>query len=1086
MRIFKKTLKITLIVLLSLVVLVAAVAGTVTYIVFTPDRLTPIVVKQANNFLNAEVNIESVELTFFSTFPNFGLKLNRVSVVSEQPSVHRGKDGFPCGNTHSDSLLTLDALIATIDVGAYLDHKDVIVRGVELVNPAIFAYIDAEGKANFDIVPAEAENEFEVKEVTDDEEFDIETILRNAELSYFRIKNANVYFQDDQQRIAGSLCGFDLDLSGEYTDRTGKGDLTVTVQRVAFALSDTLSKMEGSLHDVRLNLDGRLANSGVANANLNLNTVLTSFAMNDTLLANDVVTKLQATLTYDHTPMITLRELTLQLNDISLNSSGTVLTVSDFSQFDLDLQLGLNIPSLANLLGMVPTEMVPEAALARIHGAVEFSGSAKGLFKDSTSMPVVSGDLLLRNISGSYRGVPYRLDRLNSTIGVLLDLNEQQNSFANIKRLDASALDAQVSVTGMVRDLLGDPLLGVAMKVNADLEKTAKHLPLDSSMSIAGLLTANLKTNMRLSDALDQSLNRLKVSGNATITELAYSNEADTMSANIGDVSLDFETNVRNATRGGSDFLAGKVSFNAAQTQIGTDTRANVRTGSLTFTTSNVTIPGRLPTIHSKLDLRGITARVDDSTDVRVMLRHLHGTADVRPSARNPMLPHVAATLELDSLRARMGNDLITLASGRNNVVAEQSPDTTVGFKGWQAAVNLDYTQLQAFTPSFPERIYVDKVVAHITDKKQELKRFDIRVGESDFHLEGTIENLLPWLNKEATIQTNMKLTANNLDLNQLMRIAEVGKQVNVSAGLDVENPEHVEAIRQAAPIDTTPPTLKAILLPTDVFASFETDIRRATFGKMELENVHGGVTLVDGALILRELGVLANKKTRMQVTAIHRTPRINHVFAGMNLHFWGVELGDLQEIIPDVDSVLPMLRSFEGAVDFHLAIQTFLDSNFNIKFSTLRGGVSIHGKDLVLLDNSTFATIANTLKFKQRDRNIIDSLDVEVAIFDSQVELYPFVVTMDRYTAGIGGFHSLDMNVDYHVSILQSPIPARLAVDVRGHMDDVVARPLRHVSLTRPKYDATFRPQRRNVTRTAEEELRDMMRASLRRTAPE
>ncbi len=48
MRIFKKILKVTLITLLSLVVLVAAVAGTATYVVFTPERLTPIVVKQAN------------------------------------------------------------------------------------------------------------------------------------------------------------------------------------------------------------------------------------------------------------------------------------------------------------------------------------------------------------------------------------------------------------------------------------------------------------------------------------------------------------------------------------------------------------------------------------------------------------------------------------------------------------------------------------------------------------------------------------------------------------------------------------------------------------------------------------------------------------------------------------------------------------------------------------------------------------------------------------------------------------------------------------------------------------------------------
>jgi hypothetical protein len=386
----------------------------------------------------------------------------------------------------------------------------------------------------------------------------------------------------------------------------------------------------------------------------------------------------------------------------------------------------------------------------------------------------------------------------------------------------------------------------------------------------------------------------------------------------------------------------------------------------------------------------------------------------------------------------------------------------------------------------FPERLFVDKLIAQVTDEKQDLKQLDIRIGNSDMQLIGTVENALPYLNKKGVIKTNIKFTSNNLDINQLMRISEAGSSVKVRADLDVENPEHIEAIKQSAPIDTTPPVLKAFMLPTDIFAHFETNIKKASFGKLELDNVNGSVNLADGALILQELGVLANKKSRMKLTAIYRTPKINDVFVGIRYHLMGVDLKDLQEIVPEVDTILPMLRSFEGKVDFHIAAQTYLDSFYNVKYSTLRASSSIHGENLVLMDNSTFSEIAKTLRFKQKDRNLIDSLSVEFIVFKNQIELYPFLVHMDRYKVAIGGLHKLDMNVNYHVSLLSSPVPFSVGVDIKGNMDDVIARPIKHISVVKPKYAATFIPEKRGAVQSAEEEIRDQIRAALRKAAEE
>ena len=42
----------------------------------------------------------------------------------------------------------------------------------------------------------------------------------------------------------------------------------------------------------------------------------------------------------------------------------------------------------------------------------------------------------------------------------------------------------------------------------------------------------------------------------------------------------------------------------------------------------------------------------------------------------------------------------------------------------------------------------------------------------------------------------------------------------------------------------------------------------------------------------------------------------------------------------------------------------------------------------------------------------------------------------MDRYRAAVGGNQDLDMNFNYHISILKSPIPFKLGLNISGNLD--------------------------------------------------
>ncbi len=72
----KRFWKIFAISLGSVLGLVAVAVCVALWLVFTPARLTPIVERQLPRFVTCDVAVESVELTFFSSFPRFGLGID--------------------------------------------------------------------------------------------------------------------------------------------------------------------------------------------------------------------------------------------------------------------------------------------------------------------------------------------------------------------------------------------------------------------------------------------------------------------------------------------------------------------------------------------------------------------------------------------------------------------------------------------------------------------------------------------------------------------------------------------------------------------------------------------------------------------------------------------------------------------------------------------------------------------------------------------------------------------------------------------------------------------------------------------------
>ena len=113
-----------------------------------------------------------------------------------------------------------------------------------------------------------------------------------------------------------------------------------------------------------------------------------------------------------------------------------------------------------------------------------------------------------------------------------------------------------------------------------------------------------------------------------------------------------------------------------------------------------------------------------------------------------------------------------------------------------------------------------------------------------------------------------------------------------------------------------------------------------------------------------------------------------------------------------------------------------------------------IYGKDLVVLDNAKYKKLGRILGFKNKEHNVIDNLNVEITAFKNEIDVYPTLITIDKYQAVVGGRHNLDMTFDYRLGMAKPWPFRRLGIIISGNLDDMKFkfRGKKNIGLEEPK----------------------------------
>ena len=1014
----KKALKITGITLASLVGLVLIVAGIAAALVSSSGWLTKQVKKYAPEFITCEMQLEKADLTLFKSFPNVGIDIENVALIN------------PMAGSPSDTLANIDDLTVVLDLKKLLKEKEIVIRKCILEDAFVNLYTDTLGNNNFDV--------FKTKEDRDTTKTSFDYLVDIEEV---KLKNNILLYTDDRNQMTAQAQDLNLDLKGKMQDKDIDADLALN----ADVLSLKMKAVDLAMKTLDLDFDGEVAQYDQINGTLKLATPDISLNLNDPYLENDTL-NLKLPLQFSIKDMKGhLDQGQIGLNRYVIDVNGDV-EIAENNDVNLDLALNTNTLVVEDVLTYLPEKVQKKLS------SIEYTGKAtlsdiivKGTFNDSL-MPLMKAKVLTDNLKANVKELPYPFTEVNLDGDLDLDLNSDANSLT-VNSVSAKFNRSSFTADGVVDDLLGD--IGLKLKVKGDVPLMDIKSFLPKNVKLNGRTNLDLTTNFTVENLMkslkDYNLNRLSAKANLRVNSFAFDMDTIHASAPALNVGLTLPASAKQRGQTGAYVTLTTTQLDA---KVGKGIKANLKNPDIKLASDN--FKGGFEKMLLNADMKFSHLDVDYDT--------IHANIDapaltfVTTPGKTAKGLNARVTLDGKSVVANMGKAYaLNSNSLKVNASVSENKVKTDFLNHWNPSADFILGNAFVKVDGIDELIRISNIDFLFNSHELDFKKSTFRIGQSDMSMQGSIVGIKEWIEDHKNLMKGeMQVTSDFLDLNEIMALTSgIGHTATAEEKAESTNKED-----------------DPFMVPEGIDFNFVLNTQRALYDNFDMNNLKGTLTVKDGTLLLREIG-FTNKAAEMQLTAMYQSPRKNNLFLAMDFHLIKVQINDLLTMIPYIDTLVPMLKTFDGQAEFHIGAETNLKSNYEPKISTLRAAADIEGKNLTVNDKFTFTKITDLLDISTNGSYRVDSLDVQLTAFKNEIDLWPSQIAIGKYKVTVDGRMTLDRNGEYHLSVTQSPLPVRLGLKISGPFNKL------EYKLEDCKYPNLYKPNKRNDTEQMYYELK-------------
>ncbi|HPH81565.1 MAG TPA: AsmA family protein, partial [Flavobacteriales bacterium] len=230
------------------------------------DKIIAKVKEEANKNLNAKLEFRDLSLGLISSFPNFNIELQGLSLS--------GINEFK-----SDTLISAESLAITTDIMSVIGGGEIAIKSIDVDKARIHLKVLKDGKANWDITKPSATPETPSTEPS----------TFKAKLQEYSLKSSRIWYEDQTMDFTALLDGINHSGSGDFTADVTNLETLTTIDSMDVVYGGIAYLKRANLeYKADFNLDLKNSVYAFKDNELRLNNLLLKFAGSIAMPANDI------------------------------------------------------------------------------------------------------------------------------------------------------------------------------------------------------------------------------------------------------------------------------------------------------------------------------------------------------------------------------------------------------------------------------------------------------------------------------------------------------------------------------------------------------------------------------------------------------------------------------------------------------------------------------------------------------------------------------------------------------------------------------------------------------------------------------
>ena len=1062
-------------------------------VALSPSILTKVMNRYAAEYIEADLKFGNAYVSVFERFPKVSLTLEDFSLTypSDRFAMKEklGAQGhlMRAGRGESaDTLAAFRKFTISLSTPALLSGT-IRLPYIALDKPRIFAHAYADGSANWNIFGA-TENADTIG--TTDINKDSSSLPRIS-LGTIRFTNhPHIVYTDSRDTVFAMIDLKGMEFDGRiHTRNISRNRLGLRLDSMFVAgrlKADTLA-----LGVDRFHIDEKDGHMDIR-TEFKTHMATRSFGR----LRIPVTMEGRMHFPKDSVPALRLEDFTAEIASIPVKADAQIRLMQGRTGIDADINInGCRIQGVMD--GFIKN-FIPEAADITTDASLNMDIDIRGSYDHiSGRLPDINVNVNVPESKTRHKA----FDRdIRMFMKMQAETGSKGEIDINLDTIDVFSAGMGFSANGRVHDLLGkDPAFKVNGKMSAAFDSLKVFLPDTLQIESKGRLIAGIDGTIRMSQANMYNFSKADLKGYIKGDSIVLRSPVDTIDIALAGIDITLGPESRTSRRDSTKtFRLIGVTGNMAKFDINYRNLLTAQ-GEEIFISAKNSASADTSRINPLSGMfKAKTLSVKDAASSRIRVKNTTNRFLLMPKKEHPDIPVMSLTssnerifVSTQSNRAMVSDAQMKVKAAMNTVerrkrissyldsLANVYPDIPrdslfahsraqrasrpvpewmkeEDFKKQDIDIRLDESVAKYFrewdldgkisvrngfvmTPYLPLRNRLDKFEGHFTNNEIGLDSLRLVLGDSEIEAHGKLTGLRRALLRKGLIKADLNIGTQKIDADQLLTAYQKGMRFNPD-NLKVSEEVNDEEFLEIVTSDTTSIASESSLLvvPSNVNADITLNASGVTYHDLVIDRMTAELIMKERCVQITNTSASTNMGD-ISLDAFYSTRTKKDLKTGFSISFKDITAEKVINLMPAVDSLMPMLKSFKGLLNCEVSATAELDTMMNVVMPSIDGVMRIGGKNLTISDSELYTSLAKKLMFKNKEEGRINSMTVEGLIRNSTLEVFPFVMKMDRYTLAMSGVQNLDQSFRYHASLIKSPFLIKLGVDLYGdNFDDM------------------------------------------------